>query len=93
MTSHFEKFLETIEQKLPQTELLTCGDLSNAGLCSQATFVRLRKQHLGPEFIRFPSSRQFRYLRSSVIEWLRKTHDRSVSEKANAITASKGVSQ
>ena len=72
MNSHLENFFKSIEEKLPNGELVSSKDLLNAGIVrSVNTLCRWRKSGKGPVFIRI-SSGQIKYVRASVIEWLRK---------------------
>lgn len=71
MSLHVEKFLENIEFLLPHEALITSKDLVDAGVVrSESTLGRWRSQGIGPAFIKF-SPGQVKYIRASVLEWLR----------------------
>lgn len=74
MNSHIEKFFNSVEQKLPSEDLLPAKSLVEAGIAKSAsTLSRWRHHGNGPAYIKL-SKGQIRYIRSSVLEWLRQTH-------------------
>ena len=74
MNPHIENFFIAVEKRLPSDELLKGKDLVKAGIVrSESTLARWRKHNCGPAYLTL-SPGQIRYLRDSVIDWLRRTH-------------------
>lgn len=74
MNTHIEAFFTAVEARLPRKDLVTSKDLVDAGIITNInTLVNWRNNGQGPSFLRI-SSGQVRYLRSSVMEWLRSTY-------------------
>jgi hypothetical protein len=74
MNQHIESFFKAVEQRLPTDDLISSKSLVDAGIVkSENTLARRRNSGYGPAFLRI-SKGQIRYIRSSVLEWLRQTH-------------------
>lgn len=72
MDDVIEGFITDIERRLPRQALLSGRDLVNTGIVkSESTLFKWRERGYGPPFIRI-SSGQIRYIRTGIIDWLRK---------------------
>lgn len=70
--STHQYFFQTIDERLPQEELITAKDLINAGLAvSSTTLIKWRKIGFGPASIML-SPGQLRYPKVAVLAWLKR---------------------
>lgn len=74
MNPHVENFFKAVDKRLPPDDLLSAKSLVTAGISqSESTLARWRACGQGPDYIRL-SKGQIKYIRSSVMAWLRQTH-------------------
>ena len=73
LPTHIENYFASVDQKLPKSDLLSGKDLVKAGIVkSESTLARWRSHGYGPAFLKMTPG-QVRYVRTSVMEWLRNT--------------------
>ena len=74
MDPHIENFFNEVEKRLPKEDLLKPSDLVKAGIAkSPSTLANWRKNRTGPDYLAIGPG-QIRYVRNSVMSWLRRTH-------------------
>ena len=80
MNPHIEEFFKSIEGKLPLEDLISSKTLIKTGLARNATtLARWRKKGYGPAFIKISEGQIF-YIRSSIIDWIRKSYTQPIKE-------------
>ena len=81
MNEHLEKFITSLEDKLPNKELISSLDLVKCGMATNTcTLARWRKKGEGPNYVRLSEGQIF-YIKSEVIEWLRKSYQNIEKKK------------